>query len=493
MIPSEIQSDLDPLEFGRPGPKAFLPFLYLLYQYQNTPPNHVFDSVTPISRLSGQAQFSDLMDHNGPTPPLSPPKISIAPKIPPELWSQAFAFLHRHEDIASCALVSRSLSGLAQANLFREIDLGGRLPLDNGRIQGKFRRLDAVLADSPHLKRHVRSICVRLDLSVLTEIKNIFPGLVGLQRVRMIGHRMQLGPSVPNDVIECSHLLLALPSVSHVELFSVTFKDAASMSCLFSRCSPGLRALSLHNVRVSQTTERKTPVVDVASNLELVPFNLTHLSLVNSDSGDINKWLTQSPERFNLHQLVELELRSHHNVRATMEAILAVASASIKRLTIAASSMYDGGVNLSRGGEIDLRTLPQLTYLAIHVASEVGLLFPEPTYMGGSPDPHNLLQRDVLAATAAGFPNAIEEIVLCAQDFQADSLFSAPPAADFLAIIDNTLPRLPLPHLRRFEVRVGYDIHRRETSASPRRSGKRCSPNCCQRCGEGLLVVTESA
>ncbi|KAJ6507547.1 hypothetical protein DFH09DRAFT_280987 [Mycena vulgaris] len=133
-----------------------------------------------------------------------------------ELWDCILEFLSkRTPEIRAMALVCRSLCPMAQSQLFHDISTptahGG--PYDE---VAACQRLAEILDHSPHLIPYIRSINLRIELGLHTQVMEM--GLINLRCVRLSGYAIFSELDEPGEWTGRLARFLGLPSIRRIEI-----------------------------------------------------------------------------------------------------------------------------------------------------------------------------------------------------------------------------------------------------------------------------------
>ncbi|KAJ7290517.1 hypothetical protein C8J57DRAFT_341684 [Mycena rebaudengoi] len=340
------------------------------------------------------------------------------------------------EDLKACALVSRTLSYSAQAQLFCDIILRVRNP------HAAAVRLCSSLALSPHLTSSIRRLNVRVDLSILTTLSTIsFCQLNELTLDRLIENTDH---NTTHRVALLERDLIGLPSMRKVELIG-HFVDFVSLDVMFSSPTLAVTELSFRDVLVFGDTGKLS-----GSKGRIQRPAVKSLKLVRSPS--IEKWFIHPTCPFDFTHLVDVEIRL--SMTDNLRQVLSSSCSSIERLTRRAED----------AGDLDFSCLSALT--CVHLATN---------------DDDDSLRRSaasLLQVTAApSLTNLIFEIT----SSKTDSL-NLPNNLGAVA--------LNIPSLRRFEIRIRRriieDQHRYALFENDAREVKSSMPSL----STGLLYIT---
>ncbi|KAJ7822027.1 hypothetical protein B0H13DRAFT_362956 [Mycena leptocephala] len=350
------------------------------------------------------------------------------------------------DDLKSLALVSQTLCSSAQAQIFRHVSLDpwdsemGKLSTNPGvpRIPISARRLSVILAASPHLLPHIRSLRVLAQIEILELVLKM-----QLPLVKKIAFNFQVTRGWGSDdrLPRLTGDLIGLPSIREVEICqlstSFSFLSLKLLPSLFQRCSQDIHTLAFISFSATfafPTTSAPCPPERRAKIKRLELCQAAHLPA----------WLISPSSPFDFTHLVELDTDGH-NTDSDLLRILSSARLSIRQLRMTETLALLA----------NLSDFPALTHLEIQGSyyETVGTLKPD---------------------------NCVETLIF---HFRADS-FLINRHSGLYASVDAFVSSL-----RQVEVQMRGSFH------GPRRAMKgrlRCLPECFPHlAGRGLLIVTD--
>ncbi|KAJ6507529.1 hypothetical protein DFH09DRAFT_1438009 [Mycena vulgaris] len=137
-----------------------------------------------------------------------------------ELWDCILEFLSKSTpEIRAMALVCRPLYPMAQSQLFYHISFERPTPTPHGGPYDEVaacKRLAEILDHSPHLIPYIRSINLRIELGLHTQIMEM--GLINLRCVRLSGYAIFSELDEPGEWTERLARFLGLPSIRRIEI-----------------------------------------------------------------------------------------------------------------------------------------------------------------------------------------------------------------------------------------------------------------------------------
>ncbi|KAJ6498679.1 hypothetical protein DFH09DRAFT_1103122 [Mycena vulgaris] len=137
-----------------------------------------------------------------------------------ELWDCILEFLSKSTpEIRAMALVCRSLCPMAQSQLFYHISFERPTPTPHGGPYDEVaacQRLAEILDHSPHLIPYIRSINLRIELGLHTQIMEM--GLINLRCVRLSGYAIFSELDEPGEWTERLARFLGLSSIRRLEI-----------------------------------------------------------------------------------------------------------------------------------------------------------------------------------------------------------------------------------------------------------------------------------
>ncbi|KAJ7110619.1 hypothetical protein C8R44DRAFT_261761 [Mycena epipterygia] len=246
-----------------------------------------------------------------------------------ELCDYITDFLHSSADLKSCALVSPQFTASAQRHLFHDIILNpGCSRIDGYGIRRSFdeagacRRLCLVLKGSPHLTRLVRRLRASLEDEVIKQLATVkFSNLEELFLNRRRG-----GVSKSSVLLSAAEII-GLPSIRHVGLLFLIFRDMHDLARLFEKCTDQLQALYLDNTSV-------LPYFDTPDPLAFAQrAKIKRLHFAGDRTRKYWAWLLHPLCSFDLTELHDVD-GGGMNVFSPASALLELSCSTIERLVI---------------------------------------------------------------------------------------------------------------------------------------------------------------
>ncbi|KAJ7656003.1 hypothetical protein DFH06DRAFT_1473749 [Mycena polygramma] len=312
------------------------------------------------------------------------------------------------QDLKSCSLVSRAWLFPAQSTLFYHV-----VPNPYSRSH----RFAELLENSPHLLAHVRSVSVTLRRpysDILAQLANM--QLPELRRIVIRGN----GGST-NSLTTPVQAFLAQHPTPHIRLADITISYAPLVSVLHSELH------GLHMIRCTWGLGQSV----AASSLPAVHSRarIAHLSTLSCNSAILE--LFNNPGfPLDFSNVTHLDVRG--SPTDAMVQFLERIRGTVKSLTIMSEDANPSNTSVGYRA-IEPMQFPALTRLTIHVLERRWIFHSLPTFAGIRPQ------------------NGIEKIVfvLASRSFRSMSQACTDPAALF----DAGFAALPLPALRRVEIR----------------------------------------
>ncbi|KAJ7488348.1 hypothetical protein FB451DRAFT_735715 [Mycena latifolia] len=319
--------------------------------------------------------------------------------------------------LKSTALVCQTLCISAQCEIFRHVELDV-YQLQDGNISSSesatpacilvLGRLSAILAASPHLLRHVRSLSVLARSEILEPVLSI--GFPLLQKIRF---NFWGAPQPIDDLFHLTRDCIALPSIREVELANL-YKRRLSMDPLFEARGQYLDSLTFNAVR---------PLHPISTACTPCPqerrTHIKHLKLLRSEK--LEDWMISPSCPFDFTRLVDVE--AHGRPNSVLLQLLSSARMSIKQLRIG------DGVALG----LNLAEFPALTLFETN-------------------------HSNCAVISSLNADNCVETLVLRIGNFGWEDMKSKSALA-----ADSVIANCPMPALRQVEVLIcgasNYDWH----------------------------------
>ncbi|KAJ7132512.1 hypothetical protein C8R44DRAFT_871459 [Mycena epipterygia] len=364
-------------------------------------------------------------------------------RLPPELWERVITVFIPSgsieweeeipspttiRDLKSCSLVSQAFLFPAQSVLFRRIDFGA-WAFQHRDVIACCHRLAAIFKGSPHLTAHVQSLSAIQDVEIFSRISNM-----GLSRLRDIDIG-GIGGDLDNQVLKLVQNVIG-ESIRHLR-----FTDFYSLSS--AAVIPILeKARHLEGLHFYECSPRPfdSPIWPRKT--------ITQLSL--NHSPDIAKWLIHPGFPLDLTGLIYADIAGASNM--DVGAVLKRARGTINCLTFLAEDVLDVVVSISSDPHPDdflpvqPMHYPALTHLRIALVDWIDILATFPIFAGITKQ------------------NKIQEILYTIHNMDDDPEGGAQRMLDF----DAQIMALPLPALKRLEIRVLLDAPELKSGSAPR-------------------------